>query len=471
MTLKRSTLLSILPTSLSPDRVGQIRTMVKRSGKKIVVLDDDPTGTQTVYDTKVLTEWSIPSLIEIFMDPRELFFILTNSRSLAEEDAAAITAEIVTALNQASEETGVEFVIISRSDSTLRGYFEAETTAVLRSLREPIDGIILVPFFEEGGRYTIDDIHYVADGDVLIPAAETEFAKDKSFGYHSSNLREWVQEKTAGRIPAGDVVSISIHDLRDPDSSGVRNRLRSLRGGQICLVNAVCYADLESFIIAAMQVEEDGKIFLYRTAASFVRARAGITRHPLWKPERLTAAASPAGGLIVAGSYVQKSSRQIESLILLGGLIPLEVSVEHLLKPGAREKEITRTAAAAERIIRQGEDALVFTSRRLFTADTPSAALEISRSISSALVQIVLQIKTSPAWMLAKGGITSSDIATHALEIRSATVMGQIQPGVPVWKASAASRWPDLTYVIFPGNVGDENALCEVVKTLRGIRD
>jgi uncharacterized protein YgbK (DUF1537 family) len=68
---------------------------------------------------------------------------------------------------------------------------------------------------------------------------------------------------------------------------------------------------------------------------------------------------------------------------------------------------------------------------------------------------------------LTKGGITSSDIATEGLAVKDALVCGQIIPGVPVWKLGAESRYPGLIYVVFPGNVGDAQALVEVVNKLR----
>ena len=45
--------------------------------------------------------------------------------------------------------------------------------------------------------------------------------------------------------------------------------------------------------------------------------------------------------------------------------------------------------------------------------------------------------------------------------------MGQIQPGIPVWKLGPESRFPGLPYIIFPGNVGSDDTLKKVVKILR----
>lgn len=72
-------------------------------------------------------------------------------------------------------------------------------------------------------------------------------------------------------------------------------------------------------------------------------------------------------------------------------------------------------------------------------------------------------------FIVAKGGITSSDLASKALSAKKATVLGPVIPGVPLWKMDEESRFPGIRYVVFPGNVGDETALAEVCNRLRNI--
>ncbi len=86
----------------------------------------------------------------------------------------------------------------------------------------------------------------------------------------------------------------------------------------------------------------------------------------------------------------------------------------------------------------------------------------------SALCEVISHISTRPAYMVAKGGITSIEAARVGLHVREAYALGQILPGVPVWRLGLGSRWPGLTYVVFPGNVGDETALLRAVMTLSG---
>lgn len=128
------------------------------------------TGTQTCHDINVLTTWSVSVLAaELALTrPGSGFFILTNSRALHPDAARQLITEICRNLKLASEITGKQFEVVLRSDSTLRGHFPLEAEAVEEVLGQS-DVWILAPFFLQGGRYTIGDVHYVAEKDVLVP--------------------------------------------------------------------------------------------------------------------------------------------------------------------------------------------------------------------------------------------------------------------------------------------------------------
>ncbi|GMQ11556.1 hypothetical protein CsSME_00054150 [Camellia sinensis var. sinensis] len=332
-----------------------------------------------------------------------------------------------------------------------------------------MDAWIICPFFLQGGRYTIDDVHYVADSERLVPAGDTEFAKDAAFGYKSSNLREWVEEKTGGRTQASSVASISIQLLRKGGPNAVCEHLCSLRKGSTCIVNAASDRDMAVFAAGMIQAELKGKRFLCRTAASFVSARIGIIPKAPILPEDLGINKGRSGGLIVVGSYVPKTTKQVEELKSKCGhmLRTIEISVDKLAMKSIeeREEEINRTAEMANVFLKACKDTLIMTSRELITGKTPAESLEINFKVSSALVEIVRKITTSPRYILAKGGITSSDLATKALEAKRAKIVGQALAGVPLWQLGPESRHPGVPYIVFPGNVGDSNALAEVVKS------
>jgi uncharacterized protein YgbK (DUF1537 family) len=458
-----------LPAKLPPEwpesLLPAISDAVLRSGQKILVLDDDPTGTQTVYDVQVLTEWSVESLAGLLGEPGCLAYILTNSRSLSTAAAEELNREVARNLLAAAKIQPRDFVVVSRSDSTLRGHFPSEVNAFIGALGQTFDSTLLIPAFMEGGRFTISDTHYVREGEWLVPAAETESARDATFGYHNSNLRHWVSEKYGGRVVPDDVASVSIELLRQGGPEAVARHLEGLTGGQVCVVNAASYRDLEVFVAGLLAAEALGKRFFYRTAASFVRVRGGLAARPLLDLPALIGQAG-SGGLIVAGSYVQRSSAQIAAASGLD-LCTVEVPVETLLREESREEEIERVATAATEALRSGAATLILTSRQLVTGADRDQSLRIGNIVSSSLVSIVRRITQRPAWVIAKGGVTSSDIATKALNIKRADVLGQAFPGVPVWRTGSDSRWPDMLYVVFPGNVGETGTLAAMIETLR----
>nr|XP_011464487.1 PREDICTED: uncharacterized protein LOC101292421 [Fragaria vesca subsp. vesca] len=467
--VKKDFLLQSLPAEWPLDPIGEIHKLNQDTSKTLVVLDDDPTGTQTVHDIEVLTEWTVESLIEQFRKSSKCFFILTNSRALSSDKATILIKEICTNLHTAAKSVQyADYTVVLRGDSTLRGHFPEEADAAVSVLGE-MDAWIICPFFLQGGRYTIGDIHYVADSDELIPAADTGFAKDAAFGYKSSNLREWVEEKTAGRIPASSVASISIQLLREGGPDAVCEHLCSLQKGSTCIVNAASERDMAVFAAGMIKAELKGKQFLCRTAASFVSARIGIIPKAPILPRDLGINKEHNGGLIVVGSYVAKTTRQVEELKLQCGQIlrNIEVSVAKVAMRSAeeREEEISTAAEMADIFLAAQNDTLIVTSRELITGKSPSESLEINFKVSSALVEIVRRITKRPRYILAKGGITSSDLATKALEAKCAKIVGQALPGVPLWQLGPESRHLGVPYIVFPGNVGDSGALAELVKS------
>ncbi|KAG8651617.1 uncharacterized protein LOC110616633 isoform X2 [Manihot esculenta] len=467
--LNKETVLKCLPAEWPLDPIDDIRRLNQSNSKVLVVLDDDPTGTQTVHDIEVLTEWSVGSLVEKFKKKPTCFFILTNSRALSSEKASALIKDICRNLSDAAKSIeDVDYTVVLRGDSTLRGHFPEEADAAVSVLGE-MDAWIICPFFLQGGRYTIEDVHYVADSDRLVPAGDTEFAKDAAFGFKSSNLREWVEEKTKGRIPASSVTSVSIQLLRKGGPNAVCKLLCGLQKGSTCIVNAASERDMAVFAAGMIQAELKGKSFLCRTAASFVSTRIGIIPKAPILPKDLGINKDKNGGLIVVGSYVPKTTKQVEELKIQCGAIlrTIEVSVDKLAMKSQeeREEEISRASEMADFFLGARKDTLIMTSRELITGKSPSESLEINFKVSSALVEIVQRISTRPRYILAKGGITSSDLATKALEAKCAKIVGQALAGVPLWLLGPESRHPQVPYIVFPGNVGDSKALAEVVKS------
>ena len=456
-----SSLLTGLPPQSNQNLLAEIQQQVFTSRRKLVILDDDPTGTQTVSNISVLTEWSVPSLIAELATNSPAFFILTNSRSLPPQEAEILNHTIGMNLKNAAQIAKKEFVIISRGDSTLRGHFPNEVQALADGLEMHFDGWILAPYFREGNRYTIADTHYVVNGDKAFPVGKTEFARDPAFSFTESNLCLWIEEKTKGKTKAEDVVSVSISDIRTGGVEKVRKIFENLKHGQICILNATCDLDIEICVLALLLAESNGKRFLHRTAASFVRARAGIAPKKLLSSEDFKTD-NKNGGLVIIGSFVPKTTAQLEILRQKFSFLEFELNVEELLDPEISEKILTCTHQSITEAVSAGKDVLLFTSRKLISGKNSADSLKIGKLISKNLVSCVQNLAVCPRFLIVKGGVTSSNIATQGLNVRKAKVLGQIIPGVPVWQPGQESRFPDIPYIVFPGNVGDQHALSDV---------
>jgi len=465
MAISLDQLTAAVPPPWPEDLFPAIVKAVAKSSVKLVILDDDPTGTQTIHGMPVLTTWSVPELKAELAQNGPGFFILTNSRSLTAPAAEALNREIGANLKRAASGPGAQLQVVSRSDSTLRGHFPGEVDALMDAMGTPGLPRILAPCFFEGGRLTAGDTHYVAEGKRMIPAAETPYARDAAFGYSHSNLRDWVTEKTGGSIDAGRIRSVSLETLRQGGPDRVAERLTALPDGSLCIVNALEYRDLEVFTAGMLAAEEQGMRFVLRSAASIVRVRAGIGVRELLDRTALTAA-NRNGGLFVVGSYVPKTSAQLSALRARPDMIGIEVRVAALLDDDQRAAVIGAAAEDANQALMRGRDVVLFTSRDLVIGSDAASSLDIGRRVSDSLIAIVHGIQCQPRYLVAKGGITSSDVATQGLGVRRAMVMGQVLPGVPVWQLGEETRWPGMAYIIFPGNVGSDDALAEIRQRL-----
>lgn len=447
---------------------------IKASNKKIVVLDDDPTGVQTVHDISVYTSWDKDSIRAGFDEENSLFYVLTNSRGFTAEQTTKAHHEIADVVDEVAKETGKEYIFISRSDSTLRGHYPLETELLKadyeKNTGKVIDGEILCPFFKEGGRFTIENVHYVKYGDELVPANETEFAKDKTFGYTAATMPEYVEEKTKGAYKKEDVTCISLEDIHNMEIDKIEEQLLAVHDFNKIIVNAVDYVDVKVFCVALYRAMRKGKVYMMRTAAAIVKVMGGVTSQPLLTREQMVVKETENGGIIVVGSHTEKTTRQVEALKELKEIEFIELDATLVKDDAAFEAEVQRCLEEEEACIKSGRTVCCYTTRALITADTGDKEdeLRLSVKISDAVQSLVGRLSVTPAFVIAKGGITSSDVGTKALAVKRANVLGQIRPGIPVWQTGDESRFPLTPYVIFPGNVGDDETLREAVEILIG---
>lgn len=448
----KSSIFSSLPSEDFTVSNEDIRKLENRP--VIVVLDDDPTGTQTVHDVLLLTKWKDEQLQKALEEP--IFYLLTNSRSLDEQVAYELVFTVCKRLLHLAEIVGKELLFVSRSDSTLRGHFKAELTALKKAIELPQALSIFVPAFFEGGRFTVGNVHYVEEGEHLIPAAETPFAKDATFGFSSSELYAYIMEKDE-TIQEHEIFDLSITEIRTLPVEDLVSMVVSHSSKKALIVNAASYTDLRKCSLLLHRLYTEGYPFVIRSAASLLPALAGIDPIPLIDYQQDGKHSN--GGLIVVGSYVPKSSEQLHYLLASNPqLVAVELSVDRILL----EKDsslVAELVAQLNQVLSEGKDCVFFTSRKLVSGNSPTKSLQIINAVSSAVVEVVRSLSVSPSFIIAKGGITSSDIATKALDIEEATVIGQLLPGVPVWRPSQSARFPDTPYVVFPGNVGTKESL------------
>ena len=357
---------------------------IEKNNKKIVVLDDDPTGVQTVHDVSVYTDWSKESIKSGFEEKNKLFYILTNSRGFTIEQTIKAHKEIANTIAEVGRELNKEYIIISRSDSTLRGHYPLETK-LLKDIEnqngKKIDGEILCPFFKEGGRFTINNIHYVKYDNKLVPAGETEFAKDKTFGYTSSNMCEYIEEKTNGEFKKENVTCISLDDIRSLNFDKIEKQLSEVNDFNKVVVNAIDYCDIKVFCIALYRAMAKGKTYMFRTAAAIVKVIGGITNQPLLTKEKMIVKDNKNGGIVVVGSHTKKTTSQLESLKEVDGIEFIEFNSDLVLDEMKFEQEIKRVVSLSEKFISEGTTVVTYTKRKLLVVENDSKEDALIRSV------------------------------------------------------------------------------------------
>lgn len=454
---------------------GRIETLyrqaIERQTRKIFVLDDDPTGIQTTHDVYVYTHWDEDTLTEAFQDPYPISYLMTNTRALGARETEALIREVTESIVRVSERLGREFIIMSRGDSTLRGHYPLETATVRNVLTEngiTVDGEILIPFFEEGGRYTAEDMHYLTpDRKTLIPVGESEFARDWTFSYHASDLKAYIEEKTKGEFRQEDVMSVSLAELEALDYAGIRGKLLQLRDFGKLILNCTSYTELKIFFTAFIDALASGKNYIIQSAASATRVLSGRSERPLLSREELTGVND--FGLIVIGSHVQRTNAQFRRLRECHPeLTYIEFDITGVLEPERFAAEQERVQKALTAAMERHETTVLYTSREDFTVNSGNQEDELRAAvqISQAVTSFVEKLQVQPGFIIAKGGITSSGIGTRALGVRRALALGQILPGVPVWQLGPESKFTGTSFTIFPGNVGSEDALNDAVEKL-----
>lgn len=432
---------------------------------KIIVLDDDPTGSQTVHGCLLLTCWDVETLKLGLSDASPIFFILTNTRALTPAQADAVTREVCRNLKQAIASTQTQdFLIVSRSDSTLRGHYPVETDAISEELG-PFDAHFLTPAFFEGGRITRDSVHYLIIDGIPTPVHETEFARDSVFAYSFSYLPEYVNEKTQGRIAADQVDRLLLPEIR----SGTLDQLLHFQGNTCVAVDAETQADLDQFATDVLTAAAQGKRFLFRSAASLLTALAKLPPQPIAPEDMVAYTRNGQPGVVLVGSHVKKTTEQLAHLLQAEGTVGLEINVTHLLDGSTQQQAdlLEQTLGQIHPIHAQGKTPVIYTSRQELTFADAQTRLDFGIAVSDLLMDILRGLPRDIGFLISKGGITSNDTLSKGLALTSARLLGQILPGCSVIRTPTDHpHFPNLPVVLFPGNVGDRTSLTAAYQRL-----
>ena len=459
---------------------------MSRFSLKIVVIDDDPTGSQTVHSCPLLLAWDVACLRRGLRHPSPLLFVLANTRALPPGEAACRNREIVDALAEALSLEAIperSIVLVSRGDSTLRGHgvLEPEVLASQWGLRfGAIDATLHIPAFFEGGRITRNGVHFLQDQ----PVHTTVFARDRLFGFSTSDLAAWLEEKSDGQIRAASVVRLGIERLEGEQLELVR-WLGALEGNHSVVVDASRPEHLQALGAAVRQLQ-GRKRFLFRSAASLLNGLADSGPEPLGPQprdakaltglRRLDGSGLPLPGLVAIGSHVRLADQQLEHLLLeprcVGVELPvarvariLEGGTPDLLLPDL-ERELHGCIGA---VLRSGRTPVLFTSRGELHFGSGAAAaairLRFGMQLARVMARLVAGLEPELGYVISKGGITTGTLLREGLDLPSVDLQGQLLPGLSMVTALVGGDHPPaeasaaLPVLTFPGNLGEPETL------------
>ena len=419
---------------------------------KIVVLDDDPTGSQTVHGCLLLTRWDVDTIKSALTDDAPLFFVLTNTRGMDAQQAANITREVCLNLRAALAELKtvgkvINPIMVSRSDSTLRGHYPVETDVIAEEMG-PFDAHFLIPAFFEGGRITNEGIHYLIVDGTPIPVHETEFARDSVFGYKHSYMPDYVEEKTKGRIPASEVKHFTLDEVR----GDCLTQLIALEKNHCCVVDCIQQSDLDQFATQIHQAAAKGKRFLFRSGASLLTSLAQLTPQPVAANDMREYVRNGKAGVVIVGSHVQKTTSQLNVLLKQDRITAVEIDVSRIA--AERNVLLNSVVEAACKAHELGNTPVIYTSRVELVFADQQTRLQFGETVSAFLMDVVKALPEQIGFLISKGGITSNDVLSTGLALQTSRVLGQIMAGCSVVRCPGPSTLSRLTCRYFPWQCG-----------------
>jgi len=440
---------------------------------KIIIFDDDPTGSQTVYGCPLLLNWDEQTLEKAFTKSSPLIFILANTRSLSSVLAVKKTREICSSIKKFFLRQGYskdDYFYISRGDSTLRGHGVLEP-AILAEELGPFHATFHIPAFLEGGRTTENGIHYLNG----IQVHKTDFGRDNIFGFSTSDLAKWIEEKSFGKIQAENILHVEIKqlDMAFNNEQGFKSLLRflsKLENNISVVVDAKSPHHLET-LARAIKVISKEKRFLFRTAASFINSLSELPPNPQETADLVSLKSKNnefeyKPGLIVGGSHVKLAADQLEFLLKDNSCEGLEIPVSELADIFALEDCQKAILELEDILLSKIDDILnmkkvpvLYTSREEMKFSSYSKRMNFGLELAEFMAILVRKITYKLGYIISKGGITTQILLQKGLNFKQVDLKGQILPGLSI--VTSNSDQYDLPVVTFPGNLGNEKTLLE----------
>ncbi len=440
---------------------------------KFVVIDDDPTGSQTVHDCLLLLKWDCSTLLKGFESKSNLFFILANTRSLSENDAKLRIEEICKNLKTviASQAYEEEIIFISRGDSTLRGHNFLEPSA-MNSCLGPFDATFHIPAFIEGKRLTINGSHFVDK----IPIGQTIFATDKIFGYETSNVKNLLFQQSKSQINFEEIQNLLLSDiemLNNEENNIVFKTLKNLKNNKHVIVDVENYSQLNKFSLVIKKLIKQKK-FLFRTAASFISSiseKKSLSQNEIFLSSlrRRNKEKNFLPGLIIVGSYVKLSTIQLNNLLEINYCNPIELDVFEFFKITSSDNNKKRMNLFKNKFLKEirfsfekGKTPVLFTSRKFMSLDS-SELFNFYNLLACFIAELVTDLKYEIGYLISKGGITTNLILSDGLNADYVYLEGQIFKGISVvtYDLKNDEKLPIVTH---PGNIGTKDSLANIWK-------
>ena len=423
--------------------------------EKIALLDDDATGVQTLAGINALLDWEPPRVSDGFAQSNGVY-ILTNSRALTPSAARRTAASASAAVRKFAPDAAM----VLRGDSTLRGHLLDEYLGVCDQRgASKLPTLLLAPALPSAGRVTVGGVQFVERAGIRVPVHETEFATDGIFSYSTSRLVDWAGERSDGLFSPAAGVEIGLHAIRTGGADVVAGALLEAEGTTrptVVVADSETTEDVREVVAGFRCALREGANVVLRCGPAGAGALFDAIATGLVAPRFSREV------LVVCGSYVPESSRQLEALVARhpDSLITVDLRAlaaqDQARPPGWSSVPRSR--------LKEAGLAVIATPR---SRPDDMKDLGSGMKVAHGLAELVRQIDCPDAVTVTKGGITSAVSVRVGLGATTAEVVGPVLPGVSMWRVS-----DDLgrirTVLIVPGNVGEDALLVRIVDLVQG---